>query len=509
MIKAKNVAKYSLMISLILVLSKFMGSIRELAIASQYGATAEADIFKVSTNIPNLFYLVIASGLTVSFIPIFSEVKNDKEKANRFFNNVLNFIIIICIIFTVIGVGLSFPIAQKMAGGMIEENLIKTSYYIKIVMPTVIFLSISGLYTGYLQSYGVFLQPALTGIVSSLVIIVSVVIFSKYGVGVAIIAFFFSAVAQVVMQRPFMKGYKYKFILDFKDEHTRKMLRLAIPILFATAAGQINIFVASNYASRFAEGSIAIIDYATKISTLINQVFVVSITTVFYPMMTERFSENRIDDFKAIFKKSTNIISIVVLPMAVGLFILADPVIALILQRNEFDAEATMRTASYLKVLVFSTIGYSFIDIFSKVFYAMKNTFIPMLNGILQMVLNVGLILILTPLIGYNGLALATTLTVIIVAVVTLIQLKYKIKDLPVKEILTTILKGFISSAIMGIGVYFTYIFIDNKYTDITKIATTIKVIIPAIVGIIIYAIMLKLLKVKEFEEIINSRSLK
>ncbi|MGL5353977.1 MAG: murein biosynthesis integral membrane protein MurJ [Clostridium sp.] len=509
MIKAKNVAKYSLMISVVLVLSKLIGTFREIIIASQYGATPEADIFKVSTNIPNLFFLVIASGLTVSFIPVFADLKNDKERANRFFNNILNIIIIICIAFTIFGVIFSFPIAQKMAGGFSNENLEITSYYIKLVMPTVIFLSISGLYTGYLQSYGVFLQPALTGIVSSIVIIIAVVLFGKDNVGVAIIAFFFSAVAQVVMQRPFMKGYKYKFVVDFKDKYARKMIRLAIPILFATAASQINIFVATNYASRFAEGSVAIVDYATKISTLINQVFVVSITTVFYPMMTERFADNKIDDFKDIFKKATNIISIVVLPMAVGLFILADPVITLIFQRDGFDSEATMRTVSYLKVLVFSTIGFSFIDMFSKAFYAMKNTFIPMLNGLLQMILNVGFIVVLTPMIGYNGLGVATTLTVVIVAVITLIQLKYKIKDLPVKEIIITGIKGGLSSIVMGIGVYYTYIFINNQNISINTLTTIVKIIVPALVGIIIYVVMLKILKVKEFEEIINSRSLK
>lgn len=497
------------MISLMLVLSKFIGTIREIVIASQYGATAAADIFKTATQIPNLFYLVIASGLTVSFIPVFADLKNDREKANRFFNNVLNMIIIICIGFTLFGVIFSTPIAEKMAGGMKAENLATTSHYIKIVMPTVIFLSISGLYTGYLQSYGIFLQPALTGIVSSVVIIVAVIMFSQYGVGVAVIAFFLSAVAQVVMQRPFMPGYKYKLVLDFKDKYARKMLKLAIPILFATAAGQINIFVANNYASGFAEGSIAIVDYATKISTLINQVFIASITTVFYPMMTERFAGNKIDEFKDVFKKATNIISIVVLPMAVGLFILADPVITLIFQRDGFDAEATMRTASYLKVLVFSTIGFSFIDMFSKVFYAMKNTVIPMLNGILQMVLSVGFIVILTPIIGYNGLALATTLTVVIVAAVTLIQLKYKVKGLPVKEISVTALKGIISSGIMGIGVYYAYTFIAGRYIDVNFINTIIKILVPAIVGILIYVVMLKVLKVKEFEEVINSRSLK
>ncbi|WP_207720910.1 murein biosynthesis integral membrane protein MurJ [Clostridium gasigenes] len=509
MIKVKNVAKYSLMISLILVLSKLIGTVREIVIASQYGATDIADIFKVSTNIPNIFYLVIASALSVSFIPVFADIKNDKEKANRFFNNILNIIIIICIICTLIGIVFSMPIVQKMAGGKSPEILMEMSNYTKIVMPTVIFLAISGLYTGYLQSYGIFLQPALTGIVSSLVIIIAVVIFSDYGVGVAVIAFFLSAVAQVVMQRPFMKGYKYKFVLDFKDEHVRKMIRLAIPILIATAASQINVFVATNYASRFAEGSIAIVDYATKISTLINQAFIVSITTVFYPIMTERFADNKLDDFKDTFKKATNIISIVVLPMAVGLFILADPVIALVFQSDKFDAYAVSRTSSYLKVLVFSTIGFSFIDIFSKAFYAMKNTFIPMINGLLQMILNVIFIVVLTPIFKYNGLGIATTLTVIIVGGVTLIQLKYKIKDLPVKEIVTTNIKGVISSIIMGIGVYYTYILIGNRFASITRITSFIKIIIPAIVGVIIYAIMLKVLKVKEFEDVINSRSLK
>lgn len=509
MIKVKNVAKYSFMISIILVISKLIGTVREIVIASQFGATDIADIFKVSTNIPNIFYLVIASALSVSFIPVFADIKNDREEANKFFNNILNLIIIIGALCTVIGIVFSRPIIESIVSGMSPDNLKITSYYTKVVMPSVIFLSISGLYTGYLQSYGVFLQPALTGIVSSLVIIISVVMFSQYGVFVAIIAFLISSIAQVLIQRPFMKGYKYKFVIDFKDKYVKKMIRLAIPILFATAASQINVFVATDYASRFAEGSIAIVDYATKISTLINQAFIVSITTVFYPMMTERFADNKIEDFKDTFKRATNIISIVVLPMAVGLFILANPVIALVFQSNKFDSEAVMRTASYLKVLVFSTIGFSFIDIFSKAFYAMKNTFIPMINGIIQMALNVVFILVLTPLIGYNGLGVATTLTVIIVGAITLVQLKYKIKDLPVKEIIVTNLKGVIASLIMGIGVNYTYIFIENRFANTSKLIISIEILISALVGIIIYAIVLKILRVKEFEEIISSRRLK
>jgi putative peptidoglycan lipid II flippase len=101
-IETKNIAKYSIMISGILVLSKIIGFVREFLVATQLGVGVESDVFKTATRIPNLFYSCVAAALVTSFIPIFSSVKNDKELANKFFNNIFNVVLILCSVFALL-----------------------------------------------------------------------------------------------------------------------------------------------------------------------------------------------------------------------------------------------------------------------------------------------------------------------------------------------------------------------------------------------------------------------
>ena len=290
--KIKNVAKYSAMIASILIISKLIGTVREFIIAAQFGASIESDIFKIATRVPYIFYASVGAAITTSFIPIFSKVKEDTKKANEFFNNILNILLVGSCILSLLGIVFSTELTQTMVSGFKGDEIAKTVTMTQITMPSIIFLTVSGLYTGYLQCYGIFLQPALTGIVSSIVVIIGIVVFYKFGIIAAVIAFLISSAAQTFVQRPFMPNYKYKMYINLKDENVRKMLKLAIPTIISTAANQINVIVASNYASRLPVGSISVVDYASKLSTLVNQVFIVSLTTIFYPMLTEKFAQN-------------------------------------------------------------------------------------------------------------------------------------------------------------------------------------------------------------------------
>lgn len=318
----------------------------------------------------------MAAALVTTFIPIFSEIKNDKEKAIRFFNNVLNIVIILCTFLSIIAIFVSPQLVRLFAGGFKGEYYDITVKLTRVLMPSIIFLGISGLYTGYLQSYGNFVQPALTGIVANIVIMVGLIVFYKYfGLYAAIVSVFLGAVAQAYSQRPFMgRDYKYIWIVDLTDKNVKRMMILSVPILISSAVSQINLMVARNFASYLVEGSISVIDYASKFSTIINQVFIVSITTVVYPKLTEKFSQNNIDEFNELVVKSVNIVFMVAIPLVFGLFSLSQPVIKLILEHGKFDRNATIVTSLCLKYLVFSAIGYSLIDMLGKVFCNEKYT---------------------------------------------------------------------------------------------------------------------------------------
>lgn len=507
--KIKNVAKYSALIAVILILSKLIGTIREFVVAAQFGASTESDIFKTATRVPYIFYASVGAALTTSFIPIFSKVKQDTVKANEFFNNILNILIVGSCILSLLGIVFSTELTQTMVSGFKASEIAKTVTMTQITMPSIIFLTVSGLYTGYLQSYGIFLQPALTGIVSSIVVIIGIVVFYKYGIIAAVIAFLISAVAQMVVQRPFMPNYKYKMYINFKDENVRKMLKLAIPTLISTSVNQINVILASNYASRLPVGSISVVDYASKLSTLVNQVFIISLTTVFYPMLTEKFTENDQIGFENLFVKSVNVVILVAVPLVFGLVALSTPVVKLTLQHGKFDAAATLNTALCLKYLAFSALGYSLIDILNKVFYSTRNTVTPMINGFVLIILNLVLIVLLTPRFGVIGLALASTVSVSIVSIIMLIELKVKLKNIKFMKIAKvfskSLIAGFFMILIVSIAYKYLNIFIPKDSTSVLAV----KILIVAVIGAGCYAISLAVLQVKELEFILSFKTLK
>lgn len=498
--KVKSIAKYSALITVILVFSKIMGFTRELLIAVKFGATRDSDIIKIATTMPNVLFSCVAAALVTTFIPVFANVKNDKKKANAFFNNILTIVLLICIALAIIGVVIAPLLIKLFAVGFKGKDYSVAVSMTKIVMPSIVFLGISGLYTGYLQSYGIFLQPALTGVAADIVVITGILVFYKYGIIAAIIASLVSSVAQVVIQRPFLKEYKYKFTVDLHDENIRQMFKMALPILITTAVSQINLMVDRRFASMFVAGSISVIDYASRLSTIINQVFIVSITTVLYPMITEKFANRDEEAFKNIFVKSINMVVMVAIPIIFGMVVLSTPLIKLLLQHGKFDSSATVPTSLCLKYLAVGALGYSLIDILGKIFFATKDTFTPMINGFIIIGLNILFIFIFAPKMGVSGLAFASTLASLIVPVIMFIELRHKFKRLNINflNIITVMIKTVVSGLIMAVGVFYLYKYMSTLLVADSIVNLVVKIGLCTVLGIIVYVLLLLMLKVDE-----------
>jgi putative peptidoglycan lipid II flippase len=379
----------------------------------------------------------------------------------------------------------------------------------KITMPAIVFLALSGLMTGYLQSYGVFFQAALTSIVSSIIMIIGMLLIPKFGMNAAIIGFLMGSVAQVLFQRPFMKEYEYKFYVNFKDENLRKMLLLSIPVLISTAVGQVNVIVDSSFASSLPAGSISIIDYASKISTIINQVFIVSITTILYPMLTDKFSLENKKEFENLIIKSVNIVIIVTVPLLFGVIALSTPLIQLLLQHGKFKVEDTQITALCLKYLALGTLGYALMDILGKIFFSIKDTVTPMINGFITVGLNILFIVVLVPRLGISGLAIATTSSATIMAGLMFYELKKRLKNIAFKNFIIVAIKAIISGILMAILVSFTYKYMNLILYRNSVIYLTIKIGVATIIGIVSYLAMLKIFHVEELNSVLSLKKLK
>jgi putative peptidoglycan lipid II flippase len=368
-------------------------------------------------------------------------------------------------------------------------------------------MALSALYTGYLQCYGKFIQPSLTGIVANLIIIFGIVVFARFGIKAAVIASFIGAFSQMVVQRPFMTGYKHKFFIDLKDDHIKKMFMLAGPMLIYSGVSQVNLMVGTNFASHLAVGSISVVDYATKISTLINQVFIASITMVVYPSLTEKYANDDKLGFQSLINKSINSVMLVAIPLTFGMAVLSSPLVRILLQHGKFDANAASLTSMCLKYLAIASLGYSLTDILGKIFYAANDTLTPMINGFINVGLNVLFIIIFVPLFDVKGIALATTVSTIAIAVIMIIEIKLKLKYIKLREFMNTSAKIILSGLVMVVICKISFSTLSVVMGD-NIIYSLVKLAVSTVIGAVIYIAMLLLLKVDDIYNVIPAKLL-
>lgn len=501
MSEIKNVAKYSIIITALLIISKLSGFVNDFVLAALFGISRDVDIFRTSQQIPNSLYSAMAAALVTSFIPVFANVKNDRVKANDFFNNILNILIVICMLLAALGIIFAPFLTVRFAGGFEGEVFAKAVQMTRILMPSIIFFGITGLYAGYLQSYATFIQPAITGITANAVLIMGLLIFHRYGIIAAVVSFFIGSIAQVLVQRPFMKKYKYRFYINLKDENVRRMLILAVPTIISTAVSQINPMVAGNVASRLGAGNIAVMGYANKFSTIINQVFIISITTILYPSLTEKFANRDMDEFKKMIVRSINIVVIVAVPLVFGLASLSNPIIKLLLERGKFTSEATQITALCLRYLAFGALGYSLLDILSKAYYSTKDTLTPMINGFVTVGMTVVFINIFGPKMGVTGLAFAQALAVCTISLLLFIQLNIKVKGIDYSRVIMTFIKTIFSGAVMG-EVVLLFFGLLGEISGSGNGILAVKIIVSSVVGAGVYIGLMALLRVDEFKTV-------
>ena len=297
----------------------------------------------------------------------------------------------------------------------------------------------------------------------------------------------------------YKKGYRYKFKVDIKDKYLIKMMTLLAPILIGVAVNQVNSAVDNSMATNFGVGCVSAISYAGKLNSFIMGIFTVSLTSVIYPKLSELLVDKNKDGFVSIITKSINLVIIFILPVSAGAIILSSPIVSILFEKGRFDSHATYMTALALSGYSVGMIAYSLRDILGKIFYSLKDTKIPMINGIVAVVLNIIMDIYFSKVFGYAGLTLATSISSIICIITLFISLHKKAGYFGQDKIFSTLIKALISVIIMSFAVLFIY----NNLANLINIKI-INLGISISTGGVIYLGLIYILKVDELNMILE-----
>lgn len=505
----KKMVKSSVIVIILIILGKVFALVRDSLIAAKFGATYITDVYNFALGMVYLL-TTISYGLTTTFIPLHTEhlQKSSKKTRDRFVNNVINISLIVTVVVTVILIIFAKYIIYIFGHGFINDpNIFAMSVDItRIMLLSLIFISLQSVITGVLQSHNEFYEPAAMAMVSNIIYIVYLVLLtSKFGIkGFAVatvVGFFMQFVINIPKYRKL--GYGYKGIMDFKDKELHHMFKIMVPIIISTSVVQLNVFVNRSFATNIFSGAVTILDCANKINTLAYEVFAIGIAMIIYPTLSELAAkEDKIQYVKAL-KTGINIIILIMIPTAVAIAVLREPLINIIFKRGAFSNDASILTASALLFYCPAMISYGIRDILNKAFYSIKDTKTPMINSFIGILINIIINILLVRSMGVSGLTLGTTLSSVIATAAMLVNLNKKIGNIGLNQILKIILKTSIASAVMGVSIFFVNKICAALIVSQLK-ASLAALAISFILGLTVYSLCIYILKIEEFIYIIS-----
>lgn len=501
-----NLAKTTIGLMAMTIISKILGFGRELSLGAAYGATSYSDAYLIAMNIPGVLLAVLGAVISTTFIPIYYEAKLESEKTASFFtNNILTVICIISIITSIIGFIFAEQLVKIFAVGFSGVILDTAVSFSKILLIGIIFNSINYVMTAFMQSNDNFIVPSLIGIPFNILIILSTIISTKTSPYVMVYGTLIAISSQFILQLPFAykKGFKYKIQLKLKDKYIKKTFILVGPVLIGVAVNQINTMVDRSLASTLAVGSISALNYSNRLNSFVTGLFIATIVSVIYPTLSKLSSENNSEKFNQYVIRSVNTIILLVIPISVGAIVLSTPIVRVLFERGAFDSRATMMTSSALVFYSIGMVAYGLRDILGRVFYSLQDTRTPMINGAIAMGMNIVLNIILVKYMGHSGLAFATSISAIVCIMLLFKSLKNKIGDFGQAKIINVLIKSLIGSIIMGIVAGLTYKAIIQNISNI-YLGDIIALFNAIGIGAITYSIVMATMNIEEINYIIG-----
>ncbi len=450
--------------------SRLLGLARSVAIADTFGTGSELSAYWVAFRLPDLvFQLLAGATLGSAFIPTFARLftKESEEAAWRLARSVLNLVALATIAFAVLGILLAPVLVPIMAPGLGEDTGQQAELrslavdLTRLMMLSPILFAVSGMFMGILNARHHFLWPAIAPMVYNLAIIVGALAFDDvHALAAAVVI---GAALHLVVQLPalFAVGMRWRPEANWRDAAVREVGRLMAPRVLGLAAFQLNLLVTIFFASTINDQAISAVNYAWLIMMTPLGLFGMAIGTAVFPTMAEQAATARAE-LRRTLEQSLRVTLFLTVPAAVGLMILAGPLVALLFQRGAFTESSTDVTQAALLFYSIGLFAHAAIEILSRGFYALGDTRTPVRFAVVSLVVNLALSAAFVGPLEVRGLALAVSLATILEAALLAATLRGRIEGLDLRALGGSLLRTLVAAALMAEVVGFYLVLLDQ-----------------------------------------------
>jgi putative peptidoglycan lipid II flippase len=491
------------------VTSRILGLGREIVIADLFGATGLVSAFRAAQIIPTMLYDLLVGGMVSSaLVPVFSELaERDRSALWHLVSLVLSTAVVVLGVVVLIMEFAAPQVAFLLVGGFDEALLAVTASLMRITTPAVLFLSLSGIVTGLLYALKRFALPAFTAaIFNATIVVVALIGVSAldWGIETLAIGLLLGAFLQILLQLPGLRDARLRFVINLRHPGLRRIGKLYLPVILGLVISQVAIALDRNLASRTGEQSIAWMQYATTIIQFPLGLVAAAISLAILPTLsrlaaTTTAAGPRLEEFMDTLATGLRLVLILIIPATVALFIMAEPIVTLIFEHGDFTPYDTQQTTLALRLYL---IGLTFAAVDQPLvfaFYARQNTLTPALVGLLGVgfYLAAALAPTLFRPMQMSDLVLANSIQLTGHALV-MIWLVNRVASLRGRGLGLTILKAFMASLVMGVGVWGILSLLENRLPGQGLITEITLVGISSVGGGGIYLLGLALLRAEE-----------
>ena len=413
----------ALWISVATMASRLLGLVREQVFAALLGAGRFTDAFVTAFRISNLLRDLFAEGaLSAGFVPTFADYDRNRGRpeAWRLANMVVGLVLLVVGAATLLGIAFAPQIVHAMAPGYAPDQLLLSAHLARIMMPFLLLVSLSAVAMGMLNAQARFTAPALAPALFNVATIAVGVVLWHLGLGLraAVIGWsigtLLGGACQLLAQIPTLwaLGYRPRPIFSaavWREPGVRRIGRVVGAAVVGLSAVQVNIFVSNIFASHEV-AAVSWLNYAFRLMQLPLGVFGVAIATVAGAGVAQRAAARDLAGAKRTLGSAMRLVAFLNVPSAVGLMVLANPIISLIYEHRAFKAADTAGTAQALVFYAVGLYGYSAVKVFAPAFYALDEARVPVVGSVCGMISNLALNLTLYPVLGYRGVALGTSI---------------------------------------------------------------------------------------------------
>ncbi len=406
------------------VISRVLGLVREQVIAYMFGAGALTDVFVAAFRIPNLLRDLFAEGaFSAAFVPSFTRVltKDGRQAAFDLLNRVLSVFVPAIGLICILGIIFTPQLALLISGG-VEETPGKLDLLIVMarwMFPFLLLVSLAAAFMGALNALGRFGIPALAPAGFNAGVILGAAWLSRYS-DPPLLALAWGVLIGGALQWGIQValahrlGFRFHIRSGWGDTEVGRILKLMLPALVGIAAIQVNVFAITRFAWTLGDGPVAYLNFAFRILFLPLGVFAVAAATVGLPRLSGYVAAGDGAAVRDTYAQSVQTVLYLVVPTAVGLIILAEPICGALFQRGRFTPSDTEATALALRYYSLGLPTMALIRVTAPLFYAHQDTRTPAVCGVAAVVANlIGMSLLVGPM-GFAGLALSVAISSVI-----------------------------------------------------------------------------------------------